>query len=274
MALPAIIPIAMAAGAGISMLTTWLAGETQAQAVRKASKDMAEAERESAKTIADASDRTLDLNREIYEQSRRDAQPWHQAGVNALNNLQTHIDNGMQPFTAEDMYNDPGYAFRLDEANKQIHKSLAARGKYGPAAMREMGRYFQGLASQEYGAAHDRNRQNYLDRLGALQNLSGAGQTATNQLTQSGQNYGDAATRGTMVGANALASGRMGAASALASGRMGEANTRSSMYLGMGNNLNQAISSGLGYYQGSQLVDALGGNNRKPFKSPVFDYEY
>lgn len=59
---------------------------------------------------------------------------------------------------------DPGYAFRMAEGKKALEQSQAAKGGlFSGEAGKELARYSQGLASQEYGAAADRQRQRTLD---------------------------------------------------------------------------------------------------------------
>lgn len=59
---------------------------------------------------------------------------------------------------------DPGYNFRLSEGKRALEQSQAAKGGlFSGEAGKEMARYSQGLASQEYGAAADRQRQNTQD---------------------------------------------------------------------------------------------------------------
>lgn len=117
-------------------------------------------------------------------------------------------------FTMDDYQADPGYQFRLDEGNKAIERQLAARGQsFTPAAMKELGRFNQGMASQEYARAYDRfniDQNNLFNRLAAL---SGMGQTATAQTAGAGQNYANQA--GNIYGqmGNAVTSAQVASAS-------------------------------------------------------------
>lgn len=75
----------------------------------------------------------------------------------------------------------PGYQFRMDQGRNALETSQAARGGLlGGRAIKELEKYSQGVASQEYG--------NYL---GSVQGLTGMGQNAaTNQgaILAGGQN--------------------------------------------------------------------------------------
>ena len=70
---------------------------------------------------------------------------------------------------------DPGYQFRLQEAQKAMLAQQSASGtSQSGRSLREMGRYSSGLASQEYGAAWQRAatlRGQELDSLGNLANM-------------------------------------------------------------------------------------------------------
>ena len=103
-------------------------------------------------------------------------------------------EHGYQPlnqqfeFNTEDLYKDPGYKFRLDQGNKAIERSASARGMVGSGAtMKDMARWSQGLASQEYGAAYGRAR-------GEHQSGYDQSQDARNRNLQSfGLQYGQTA---------------------------------------------------------------------------------
>lgn len=70
----------------------------------------------------------------------------------------------------------PGYAFRLGEGQKAIEYSQAARGGlFSGAAVKELGNYNQGMASEEYG--------NYINQLAGL---AGMGQNAASNQASLG----------------------------------------------------------------------------------------
>lgn len=74
---------------------------------------------------------------------------------------------------------DPGYAFRAAEGKKALEQSQAAKGGlFSGEAGKEMARYSQGLASQEYGAAADRQRARTLDDRAFFQDKRNFGRAA------------------------------------------------------------------------------------------------
>lgn len=157
----------------------------------------------------------LALVRDIYNTNRADQAPYRQAGYNALGQFAA---NANVPFGQ-----DPGYQFRVQEGQRALQNSAAARGAFGSGATaRALVDYGQQAGSQEYG--------NYMNRLAAL---AGMGQTATNQTGAAGQAYG-AQAGGAMAGqANALS----GIYSSLGSGQAG-------LLSGQGNALASLASAG------------------------------
>lgn len=109
---------------------------------------------------------------------------------------------------------DPGYQFALDEGQKAIERSAAARGNLlSGSTLKELERFSQGVADQRYG--------DYWNRLA---NMAGVGQTATNTTAQLGTGLS-----GNM--ASLYAQGGTNQANALLAG--GQA--RASGYAGVGN---------------------------------------
>ncbi len=90
--------------------------------------------------------------------------------LEAFNSRKTGID----AFTA-----DPGYQFRLDQGNRAIENQARAAGRYySPSTVKELTRYGQDFASNEFGNVANR-----------LSGIAGVGQSATNTGVQLGQNY-------------------------------------------------------------------------------------
>lgn len=130
-------------------------------------------------------------------------------------------------FSMADFEADPGYQFRQDEGMKALERSAAARGLLqSGSTLKGIQRFSQGLASQEYTNAFNRYNVNRANQLNPLQSLMGAGQSATNTLTNA------AGVQGTNE-ANAL----MAAGQARASGYIGASNALSGALSGIGNNL-------------------------------------
>jgi hypothetical protein len=109
------------------------------------------------------------------------------------------------------MSQDPGYQFRLDQGNKAINAAGSARGRaMGGRTMKELSRYGQDYASNEYGNAYAR-----------LANMAGMGMGSANTLNQSGQNYGAQYGQNQAAIGNANAAGTIGQANGWAGGFQG-----------------------------------------------------
>ena len=195
-----------------------------------------------ADTQAAAADRAAQLQKEQYEQTRLDQEPWRKAGERALGKLEgaaEYTPFGQSQFTA-----DPGYGFRLSEGQKALDRQAAARGGLiSGGALKAAQRYGQEMGSQEYTNAFNRYQTERQARLGPLQSLAGVGQTAVNQLGAAGQNYATGASEAIGAGAQARASGYMGGASALAGG------------------LNQYMNYSQGQQQNALLQQAIAGRS-------------
>ena len=204
-------------------MSGWVAGATVVGSLIGA-----KASKSAASTQAAAAEQASDLQREIFQQTRADQEPWRQAGVNALGVMQSTAGNvpAAFKFGAGDYQADPGYAFRLSEGQKALDRQAAARGGLiSGGALKAAQRFGQEMGSQEYGNAYNRALTSYgtdVARENQLYNrqaaLAGIGQTSTNLVGQAGQNY--ATNVGNlMTGAGAAqAAGQVGVANALTSG--------------------------------------------------------
>jgi hypothetical protein len=146
--------------------------------------------------------------RYMYEQQRADQEPWRQAGMGALTQMQSGD-------IMQNIQNDPGYKFRLNEGLKGVSGSAAARGMTNSGAnMKALTRYGQNYASGEYQNAYNR-----------LSQMAGFGTNANSQNANAGQNYANQYGSNMAAIGNANAAGNMASANALASGLGNAANT-------------------------------------------------
>lgn len=119
-------------------------------------------------------------------------------------------------FSKADFEADPGYQFRQDEGMKALERSAAARGLLASGStLKGIQRFGQGLASQEYTNAFNRYQVNRTNQLNPLQSLMGAGQSATNTLTNAAGVQGTNEANALMAAGQARASGYVGSANAL-----------------------------------------------------------
>ena len=151
--------------------------------------------------MVQAGDKAIDLQKQIYEQSRADSMPWLEAGKTGLSTLLDRLglsgNTGaegygslMKTFSADDFQKDPGYDFRLGEGNKALSRQLAASGKYlAPSGAKALDEYNQNFASNEYMNAYNRFNNDNSTIYDRLAGLSGTGQAASGQLAGIGSNY-------------------------------------------------------------------------------------
>jgi hypothetical protein len=183
---------------------------------------------------------------------RAQTEPYRMAGTESLDALMAFMGpegTGNRTFTREDFEAgmDPGYGFRQEQGEQAINRSVAARtGLLSGHAGKEIARFNQGLASNEYAAAFDRFRQQNADRFGRLAGVAGSGQNAATQYAgTAGSNITNAAARrgGFLTGTgqqaidavtgagNAAAAGDIASGNAWASGLSGGLSSLQQMYL-------------------------------------------
>ena len=148
--------------------------------------------------IAEAQQRLEDAQ---FQQSRSDTMPWLTTGRQALNQLSAMTQPG---FDYRQLESDPGYQFRRQQGENALSRALASRGMLNSgAAMKELARYSQGLATDEFTNAFNR-----------LSALAGTGQTAASGLASLGSQYMQSAGSNAGQMANARASAYVGQAQA------------------------------------------------------------
>jgi hypothetical protein len=202
------------------------------------------ASQNAANTQAQAAQQAGQVQKDIFERQVQLQEPWRQAGINALAQMQGQTNAMPEAFTGKvDLTQDPGYAFRMSEGMKALEHSAAARGGLLSGNMlKGTQRFGQDLASQEYQNAYNRALTQYnaqvqrestgYNRLAAL---AGIGQTATGQLSGAASQYGSNAADAITSAAAARAAGTVGSANAVTGG----------------------LSTYLNYSQGQNLLNAL-----------------
>jgi hypothetical protein len=186
--------------------------------------------------------------------------PYMQAGTKSLSEL-ANLGNQKFQFSED----DPSYQWRLQQGQKALERSAAARGgAMGGGTMKALTRYAQGAASTEYQAAFDRFQAERNSRAGILTNLTGIGATASNQAGQNTINTnryasdlnfdgertaGQFRTRGTEFGAglrmnavNNAADYKYRTGLFTADAEIGKGDVRAQAHLGRANTWNQMIN--------------------------------
>jgi hypothetical protein len=158
------------------------------------------------KTLAD-----FGFNQDAYNQSLTDQQ--------AAAEADPEFGSLMRDFGISDFEKDPGYDFRMAEGAKALERSASARGGVlSGRALKEMARYGQDYASNEYDKAYNRFQTNRGTKYNMLSGLSGTGQIATNTGVAAGQNYGNTVSDLLTQIGNVKAAGQVGSSNAWSTG--------------------------------------------------------
>lgn len=149
----------------------------------------------------------------------------------------------VKPFSLQDFQQSPAYQFNLEQGMNAINKGANARGNYyAPQTLQDLGKFSQGLASNEFQNAFSNYNTNQNNIFNRLQTLSGSGQNAA-------ANLGTAATNtGQQIGSNITSAG-----AAQAGGLMGAANA-----------LSGSIGSGYNAYLMNQILAQQQGSTYRP----------
>jgi len=128
-----------------------------------------------ARAQRDAAGQASQATLEQFYQNREDMQPWREAGVGALGQLSTGLQSGGEfnrNFSMSDFTADPGYEFRMQQGQRALDSSAAARGgALSGAAVKAQTRYGQDYASNEYNNAYNRFNNDLNSRYNRLASL-------------------------------------------------------------------------------------------------------
>jgi hypothetical protein len=171
------------------------------------------AARDAAATQASAADRATQMQWDMYQQQRADQEPWRKAGADALGGLGNA--DFQRDFTMNDFQQDPGYAFRMQQGQKALERSRAAKGLLGTGGtLKALNDYGQNMGAQEYQNSYNRFNADRDRRFNRLSSIAGIGQTANSALGAAGQNYANNAGSNMMGAANAAGAAGMASANA------------------------------------------------------------
>jgi len=197
------------AGAAVGVVGSVISANNSSDAAQNAANAQINAANQSNATLKD-----------IYNQSRTDLMPWMTVGGNALNQLGAlngiggytqavgqpgqpgyvagHATPAGQPDYSAFM-NSPDYQFALQQGQKSLDASAAARGRlYSGGYGQDLTNYGQGMATQ--------NLNNYENR---LMSISGQGQQAGEFGGQLGMQYAGMNGQNLMNAGNAAANNYM-----------------------------------------------------------------
>jgi len=140
----------------------------------------------------------------IYENAGKQSLERILAGLGEGGEFSTKFD-----FNGKDFLNDKGVQFRIQQGQKALANSAAAKGLIGGNVVRATEEFAQGVASDEYGKAFDRSKgtfqMNRDNTLNPLMALSQQGQNAVGQRVAGNTAASQVDMQGNTAGANAIA---------------------------------------------------------------------
>jgi hypothetical protein len=143
-------------------------------------------------------------------------------------------------FDGQDLENEPGYRFGLEQGMNALSNRLAAGGSYfSGAALKGGQRFAQDYAGTKFDAAFNRDAANKQRIYGMLSGTAGAGQNAAAQTGSAGTAIAGQVANNITGGGNAQAAARIAG----------------------GNSWSNAITGGIDNWQQNQLLNRITGGN-------------
>lgn len=150
----------------------------------------------------------LQLQRDEFNQSQANLQPWMTAGGNSLAQLQRALGIGGGGMDTSSFVASPGYNFQMQQGLDATTNALSRSGGANSGnTLKALTQYGQGVANQGW--------QQYLQN---LMQQSGAGQNAAAGLGGFAANYANSAGNLMTQAGNAAASGIVGGSNAMTGG--------------------------------------------------------
>ena len=230
----------------------------------------AEASRDAASMAAEQEQKGLDFQKDVYNKSQANLQPYLESGKQALQTYNEKLAGAEQPqfnYTQPEFkfstYEDPGANYMMAQASKALQGSALARGAAGGGFSKALMEKNQEMANTAYGSAWqrylDKTKINYgqetdkytrnNDWFNNIMNRY-SGQASAGQNAAVGQG-----TIGAEIGKN-VQGGYNSMGQSLASGALGAAGSWNAGLTGATN----ALGQGLGAYQTYQASQSPSAN--------------
>lgn len=121
----------------------------------------------------------------------------------------------LREFTGDDLENDPGYQFGLDQGNQALDRRAAAGGNYfSGQALKAAQRFGQDYAGTKFNEAFSRDNTNKSRVANFLTSVSQMGLNAATQTGMAGIETANNQAQNTIGAGNTTAAGQIGAANA------------------------------------------------------------
>lgn len=221
--------------------------------------------------------------RGLYGEQLEALEPYQQAGLRSLGALEEQYGGGgpmfedqFTPPDPQDIAQDPGLRFAMDQGLQAIRRADAARGPGGGGLLKELTRFGTGTAAQYYDQAfnralqtyqteQDRFRLNQANRYGRLRDMAGIGERATQLRTGAAGEHGRGLQNllGTEVAAGSdfgrsMTELTVGTGDRLAELQQLQAQARASGDIGKANAIGRIIQTGVNTIEDMNLLRSLG----------------
>lgn len=121
-----------------------------------------------------------------------------------------------RPFSLADFEESPAFRFNLEQGEEAINKGAAARGNYyAPQTLQDLGKFTQGVASNEFQNAFSNYNTNMNNIWNRLYGLSESGRGAATQIGDLGARTAGQIGENVMGAGNARAAGIVGGVNAI-----------------------------------------------------------
>lgn len=174
-----------------------------------------------ANAQADATKNASAQQMAMYQQTRKDLQPYQQFGQVGANMLQSQLPQLTAPIVMDEatLRNTPGYQFNLQQGLKSVQNGAASRGLgVSGASMKGAASYATGLADSTYQSQFNNAVTNQTNAYNRLMGVAQLGENAAAQTGAYGTQTAQSIGNNTIQGGNAQAAGYLGAANALTNG--------------------------------------------------------
>ena len=185
----------------------------------------ASASRSAASKQADSAQYAADQQREMFNLINEQQAPYREAGYGALTRIGEMLPYLTSPITAEDIRNQPGYQFAIDQGTGAARANMNVGG--GGSNVDRAAQKF--AIDYTVGTALPSAMAQRTSIYNTLAGIAGIGQTAQGQVSQMGQNVATNIGQAAIGGASALGAGQIGAANAYA-GALGNIGNAGFMY--------------------------------------------
>lgn len=129
------------------------------------------------------------LSSEQFAQTRADNQPLLDLRNGLIPRIKTLAEGGPGVSNA-DILNDPGYQFGMQQGQRAIQGTAAAKGGlYSGATLKALSRFGTDYATTKTNDVFNRKQTDYGNQFNRTLGAAGLGQTAVGQTQQAGQNY-------------------------------------------------------------------------------------